>query len=462
MAYRVLIVDDEENSRMGVQEVLEEKGFEARTADGVQSATELLHSWVPDIVVTDLRMSHENDGLDLLVRIKRGPYPETAVIIMTAYGDIDTAVSAMKLGAVDFFTKPFSAQEIEVRLAKVVQSLDSARANSGLRRQLADRHTIVGNSRAINDLKRRIARVAKTDARVLITGPHGSGKDLVAWAIQRGSEREDKPFIPVNCAAIAETLIEAELFGVEKGAFTGAVEKKIGRFQQADHGTIFLDEVGDMSLAAQAKVLRVIEAGEVSPVGSTRTFNVNVRVIAATNKDLEAMMARGDFREDLFHRLNTVVIAVPPLSEHREDIPLLVNHFLRILGKSCTVEEVFTPQALDRLQSWHWPGNVRELRNVIERTFIFNSGEMIRPGDIDFIRTSRAAANMTAPETETSKTLRDARSAWERQYIERMLGECASVTEAAKRMGLKRSYLYQKMNELGIETKLAVGQGNTD
>jgi len=455
MAYRVLIVDDEENCRSGIEGVLTDKGFEAATADGVEGAIELIKKWIPDIVITDLRMPDEKDGLKLLSYIKKGPYPQIEVILMSAYGEVDIAVEAMKLGAFDFITKPLSANEIEVRVTRVVQSLDSTRAHCGLRKQLADQHTIIGNSQIIEDLKIRISKVAKTDARVLITGPHGSGKDLVAWAIQRESAREGKPFVLVNCAAIAETLIEAELFGVERGAFTGAVEKKIGLFQQADNGTIFLDEIGDMSLSAQAKVLRVVEAGEVSSVGSTKTVNVNVRVIAATNKDLEKMMAEGGFREDLYHRLATVAVDVPPLSDHLEDIPHIVNHFLRNMGKSGTVKDLFSPEALNRLQQWHWPGNVRELRNVIERVFIFNTGEMIKAKDIEFIKTTKTVRNTAITKIDTTKKLRDARSDWERQYILTILDECRSVTDASERMGIKRTYLYQKMNELGIESKSA-------
>jgi DNA-binding NtrC family response regulator len=455
MAYRILVVDDEKNTRLGVQEVLEGKGYEVRTADGAQNAIELLDAFVPDIVVTDLRMPNAKEGLDLLSQIKKGPRPETAVIMMSAYGDIDTAVLAMQHGALDFFAKPFSAKEIEVRVEKAAQSLDAARANAGLRRQMDDEHAIVGTSQIVVDLLKRIEKVAKTNSRVLITGPHGSGKELVAWAVQRGSVRTEKPFVLVNCAAIAETLIEAELFGIEKGSFTGAVEKKIGRFQQADKGTIFLDEIGDMSLAAQAKVLRVIEAGEVTPVGSSRTLKVDVRVIAATNKDLRGMMERNEFRDDLYHRLNTVILEVPPLSRHREDIPALLTHFMHRMGRSLSAEEMFTPEALAFLQAWDWPGNVRELRNVTERTLIFNDCERIGEDGIEL--DSAPVKQLSTPQPDVSMPLREARIEWEREYIRRILLESVTITQAADRMGLKRPYLHQKMNELGISTKAGAG-----
>jgi len=452
MACRILIVDDDEIARDGVREALQGNTYVVETAGNVAQAKERLETFAPDIVITDLRMPNKEEGMDLLAYIKKDPRFDIAVIMMTAYGDIGTAVHAMQLGATDYFGKPYTKNEITARVDKAVKDLEQARANAGLRKQIAAEHEIVGSSSAINRLKERIKPVAPTNASVLITGPNGCGKDLVAWAIQQGSLRVGKPFVLVNCAGMADSLIEAELFGAEKGAYTGADVKKIGCFQQADKGTIFLDEIGDMSEKAQTKVLRLIEKGEISPVGGEgKIMQVDVRVIAATNKDLPAMIKDGRFRMDLYHRLTTVVIEVPSLAQRREDIPELVTHFLRKMGKNATAKQMFTPHALEYLQSWSWPGNVRELRNVIERALIFNDGSVIDRDKIEIL--NGPTSSRTVPVLDTSRPLREARAAWERAYIAQVLAEVKSVTKAAERLGLQRGSLHEKMNELRITRK---------
>jgi len=448
MEYRVLIVDDEENSREGVREALNGKSYVVETADCVGQAKEQLESFAPDIVVTDLRMPNGTEGMDLLSHIKNSADFDTAVIMMTAFADIKSVVDAMKLGATDFIAKPFSVSEIKARVDKAVKDLEMTRTNASLRKQIASEYELVGSSPAMTHLKERIARVARTDARVLITGPNGCGKELVAWAIQQGSDRVNKPFVLVNCAGITDSLIEAELFGAEKGSYTGADEKKIGRFRQADKGTIFLDEIGDMSAAAQAKVLRLIENGEVTPVGG-KTLYVDVRVIAATNKNLPEMIKNGCFREDLYHRLATVVVEVPPLAQHKDDIPELVTHFLGKMRRKGTAQQVFTPSALAHLQSWNWPGNVREIRNVIERSLIFSDGKVIDRDNIEILTTP--ITNRITPVLDTSRPLAESRAEWEQLYITQVLIETKSVTEAAEKLGMRRESLHEKMNKLGIE-----------
>jgi len=301
----------------------------------------------------------------------------------------------------------------------------------------------------MQQLKERIALVARTDCRVLITGENGTGKEIVARAIQRNSQRADKPFIKVNCAAIPETLIEAELFGSERGAFTGSITTKTGKFEQADGGTIFLDEIGDMSGSAQSKVLRVLESGEITPVGSEKTIEVDVRVIAATNKNLPSLINEGKFREDLYYRLNIIPIQTPPISERKEDIPLLIQYFLAKTGKALSIDQVFSEEALAYLKTWSWPGNVRELNNFVERAVILSKNTKIDLNQAkEFII---GIPHSKIPVIDTSKTLKETRNEFEKQYIMQILKESnGNVSKASERLGIKRAHLHRKINELGI------------
>ncbi len=446
--YNVLIADDEQNTRNGIKLALDKKRFSVETAENGDTAFELFKKNRHHLVITDLRMARENDGMLLLENVKK-LVPETVVIMITAYGDLQTAVDAMKLGAFDFVAKPFTADQIEVKVNKAADSISLRNDNKLLRKELSKEYALIGESGVMNELNEKIALVAKTDTRVLITGDNGTGKELVARAIQKMSLRTDKPFVKVNCAAIPETLIEAVLFGSEKGSFTGSTSAKTGKFEQADSGTLFLDEIGDMSLSAQAKVLRTLETGEVTPIGSDKTIEVDVRVIAATNKDLPALIQRGEFREDLFYRLNIIPIQTPPLAARKEDIPLLVHYFLKKTGKAPSVEQVFSSEAIDYLKSWSWPGNVRELNNVVERAVILSNNRMI-----DLQQIKSYITGIRQPVTrklDTGKKLKDARAEFEHNYITQVLKECGNiVAKAADRLGIQRAHLHQKINELGI------------
>ncbi len=447
--YKILVADDEKNTRNGIKLALDKKHFEIETAENGEDALELFKKNCHHIVITDLRMAHENDGMELLQNIK-ALLPETVVIMITAFGDMETAVKAMKLGAFDFIAKPFTADQIEVKVNKAAESITLKHDNKQLRNELSEEYTLIGESPVMKELKGKIALVAKTDSGVLITGENGTGKELVARAIQKNSNRADKPFIKVNCAAIPETLIEAELFGSVKGSFTGSTGTKSGKFEQADTGTIFLDEIGDMSFSAQAKVLRTLETGEITQIGSEKTIEVDVRVIAATNKDLNILIQKGTFREDLFYRLNIIPIHTPKLAARKDDIPLLVQYFLKKTGKASSVDRLFRKEAVDYLKSWSWPGNVRELNNVVERAVILSNNKRI---DLQQVKTYICGLPQTKiKKTDTGKTLKEARNEFELNYIKQVLKNSNNnVSEAAKRLGIQRSHLHQKINELEIE-----------
>ncbi len=447
--YNVLIADDERNTRNGIKLALDKRRFTVETADNGDKAFKLFEQSRHTIVISDLRMAREDDGMQLLKNIKELA-PETVVIMITAYGDLETAVRAMQLGAYDFIAKPFTADQIEVKVNKAADSITLRQDNKLLRKELSKEYALIGESPVMHDLKDKIALVAQSDTRVLITGENGTGKELVAREIQKNSNRAEKPFIKVNCAAIPETLIEAVLYGSEKGSFTGSTTTKIGKFVQADGGTIFLDEIGDMSLSAQAKVLRTLETGEISPIGSDVTMEVDVRVIAATNKDLPTLIQKGEFREDLFYRLNIIPIETPPLALRKDDIPLLIQHFLKKTGKASSLEQVFSNEAIDYLKSWLWPGNVRELNNVVERAMILSSNRQI---DLQQVKNYiTGIPQHSSQKMDTSKILRDARSDFERDYINEILNECSgNVSRAAERLGIQRAHLHQKINDLGIE-----------
>ena len=441
---RILVVDDEEGIRKVLRQLLEYEGHEVRTAAGGAEALDAYAEFRPDITFLDVKMARM-DGLEVLGRI-RALDPAALVVMISGHGTIETAVEATRRGAYDFLEKPLDTDRILVTLRNALQQRGLAEENARLRGEIESRYEIVGASFAIRAVLDRIEKVAPTDARVLITGEHGTGKELVARAIHRLSARAEGPFVEVNCAAIPAELIESELFGHLKGSFTGATADRAGKFEQAHGGTLFLDEIGDMSLAAQAKVLRALQEGMITRVGGERPIRVNVRVIAATNKNLEREIEAGRFREDLFFRLNVVPIHLPPLRERREDIPELAAHFLaRLHARHGLRPPVLTPAALDRLQAYHWPGNVRELANICERLAILYPGQEIGAREL--------AAVLPAPAPAADDgALRDRLDAYERRLILAALAEAGgNVAEAARRLRTDRPNLYRRMRRLGIE-----------
>ncbi|MBI4840870.1 MAG: sigma-54-dependent Fis family transcriptional regulator [candidate division NC10 bacterium] len=450
----ILVVDDEKNIRGSLEGILKDEGYRVR---GIATGEELLKQVgqaVPDLVILDVWLPGM-DGLQTLEEVKR-LHPELPVIMISGHSTVEAAVKATKLGAYDFIEKPLS---LEKTVLAVRNALDRQRLeleNRALRQTLEQRYEIVGESPTIQALRAQIQSAAPSHGRVLIRGESGTGKELIARAIHRQSLRRDKPFVEVNCAAIPDELIESELFGHEKGAFTGATTKRRGKFELADGGTIFLDEVGDMSLKTQAKVLRVLQEQTFERVGGTETLSVDVRVIAASNKALEEEIQKGTFREDLFYRLNVIPFEVPPLRERREDLPLLAAHFLRLFSEEYGKrEKSLSPGAMDLLLQHPWPGNVRELRNVMERMVIMVPGDTIQDSDLAPSLRTRPAAAAEAPADQVMEwdgSLREARERFERQYILRRLGEANwNITRTAERLGIERSNLHRKMKAYEIE-----------
>jgi two-component system nitrogen regulation response regulator NtrX len=449
----ILIVDDEKNIRSVLEGILKDEGYRVRTAPTGEEMLRQVAQASPDLVILDVWLPGM-DGLQALEEMKQ-QYPDLPVIMISGHSTVEAAVKATKLGAYDFIEKPLS---LEKTILAVQNALDRRRLeqeNLALRRTLEERYEIVGECPAIQSLRTQIQSAAPSHGRVLIRGESGTGKELIARAIHRQSLRADSPFVEVNCAAIPDELIESELFGHEKGAFTGATTKRRGKFELADEGTIFLDEVGDMSLKTQAKVLRVLQEQTLERVGGSETLTVDVRVIAASNKALEEEIQKGSFREDLFYRLNVIPFEVPPLRERKEDIPLLASHFLRLFSREYGKQErKLSPEAMDLLIQYPWPGNVRELRNVMERLVIMVPQETIRPADLALSLRTRTGPTPEAPDAilEWDGSLRDARERFEREYILRRLREANwNVTRAAERLGLERSNLHRKIKAYGIE-----------
>ncbi len=418
-------------------------------ASGAQ-ALEALARTTADVVFLDVKMPGM-DGLDALDRI-RSRTPGTQVIMISGHGTIETAVEATRRGAFDFLQKPLDTDRLLVTLRNALDRKGLADSVEAFRSEVEARHRIIGNSRAIRDVLERVERVAPSDARVLITGENGTGKELVARALHRNSRRRGEAFVEVNCAAIPSELIESELFGHMKGSFTGAVQDRAGTFEQADGGTLFLDEIGDMAPAAQAKVLRALEEGKVTRVGGQRPKEVDVRVIAATNKELEGEIAEGRFREDLFYRLNVVPIHVPPLRERREDIPLLVRHFAeQMAAREGIPPRTFSDEALGRLEGMEWPGNVRELRNTVERLLILAPGEGIGAADVELLGGGGDRAAGFAPELMRTATFNEFRDHAERTFLlERLREHDWNVSETARAVDMPRSNLYKKIEKYGL------------
>ena len=448
--HKILVVDDENGIRQTLKGILEDEGYQAATAESGEAGIEMLQAKPFDLVLLDIWLPGI-DGLDTLQRIKAMENaPE--VIMISGHGTIETAVRATKLGAYDFLEKPLSLDKTLIVVNNAVEAKRLRGENRDLKRQLQVNHEIVGESVPMKALRQQIGLMAPTNGRVLVFGESGTGKELVARAIHGQSLRKDSMFVEVNCAAIPEDLIESELFGHLKGSFAGASGDKEGKFQKADGGTLFLDEVGDMSLKTQSKVLRALDEQRFTPVGGDESISVDVRVIASTNKDLEEEILIGNFREDLFYRLNVIPFSVPPLRDHCEDIPLLARHFLKEFSAAYSRKaREITDESVQVLMRYSWPGNVRELRNVIERVVIMNPtvSRVERKHLPPLVHRDGARRG-----AGVHSTLHQARAAYERDYILKKLDENhGNISRTAEMLGLERSHLYRKMKALGIAVK---------
>jgi DNA-binding NtrC family response regulator len=455
MAATLLLVDDHEDVLAGLKLAFRKTDYNILTAASGEQAVALLNSEPIDVVVTDLQM----DGLDGMGVLRHALTltPAPAVILLTAHGTIENAVEALKEGAYHYLTKPVNAQELRLLVEKAAAHTLLRRENEELRRQMDRRfgiEGIVGEAAEMVRIYDQIRQIAPTKANVLILGESGTGKEVVAKAIHQLSPRARKPFVAVHCAALPESLLESELFGHERGAFTGAVARRQGRFELADGGTIFLDEIGEIPLSMQVKLLRVLETREFERVGGTGPIKVDVRILAATNRDLQEEVAEGRFREDLYYRLNVVSITMPPLRTRRNDIPLLARHFLAELARENGREvPELSREAAEILSAYHWPGNVRELRNVIENTFVFLRGNVVRPEDLPGSLARRREVT-TQPGTEGTVTfpLGLALEEVETEYLKRTLEECeGNRTKAADSLRISRRTLQRRIKELGIE-----------
>jgi two-component system nitrogen regulation response regulator NtrX len=447
---RILVVDDEPGIRQSLSGVLEDEGYTVEAVESGEACLAALPGAGFELALLDIWLPGL-DGMEVLARIQEIPFEVRPVVVMiSGHGSIEAAVKATKLGAFDFLEKPLSIEKISVVVKNALAHRSLELENSRLKEDSDARHRIIGESVPMKALRQQMALMAGTNGRVLIFGESGTGKELVAHAIHALSPRSAEPFVEVNCAAIPEELIESEMFGHNKGSFTSAHETKIGKFQKADGGTLFLDEVGDMSLRTQAKVLRALEEQRFEPVGAAESVQVDVRVVAATNKNLDEEIERGNFREDLFYRLNVIPFFVPPLRERREDIPLLADHFL---GEFTTAygrkSKELTEEAYRVLCEHQWPGNVRELKNLIERIVILNP--QVR---VDARHIPLAARRQQDRAAERFGSLQEVREAAEREYILKKLEETkGNVTRTAELLGLERSNLYRKMKTLGIGPK---------
>ena len=447
MKGHLLLVDDEQGIRQSLSAVLQDEGYRILAVASSEECLQALDADRFQLVLLDVWMAGP-DGLEVLQRI-REIHPEVVVVMISGHGTVETAVKATKLGAFDFLEKPLSIEKTLVVVKNALEHHALLEENRQLRGEHEERYRIIGESVPMKALRQQLLLMAPTNGRVLIYGESGTGKELVARALHAHSLRARGPFVEVNCAAIPEELIESELFGHRKGSFAGATADKVGKFQKADGGTLFLDEVGDMSLKTQAKVLRSLEEQRFEPVGSSVAANVDVRVIAATNKNLEEEISRGNFREDLFYRLNVIPFVVPPLREHVEDVPLLAAHFLQdFTQRYGRKPKQLTPEALAVLSEYAWPGNVRELKNLIERIVIMNPQARIDRKHLPALLFREDHRR----KGETSlATLQQARAAYERDFILRKLEENqGNVSRTAEDLGLERSHLYRKMKTLGI------------
>ncbi|MFH1060993.1 MAG: sigma-54 dependent transcriptional regulator [Pseudomonadota bacterium] len=452
MVERILVVDDEKNYLVVLDALLSEAGYEVMAAAGGARALALLDEGEPDLMVTDMRMPRMS-GLELIAAVKQR-FPDLPVVVMTAYGTVENAVEAMKLGAVDYIMKPFENQELILTIEKALR-LRRLMAQNRLLKEDARRAggfgRIIGDCRSMRAVFAVVAKVAATKATVLITGESGTGKELIARAIHEQSPRAEEPFVAINCMALTETLLESELFGHEKGSFTGASARRKGRFELADKGTLFLDEVGEIAPSLQVKLLRVLQERTFERVGGNQPISVDVRIVTATNRDLATSVAEGRFREDLFYRLNVVRVELPPLRERKEDLPALVAHFVRRYAAEVgrPAPEV-SPEAMALIYDYAWPGNVRELENALERAVIM-AGDEIRPADLPLEVSPAGPEPCGAPELPTDMGINEAVEDLERRMIMRALQEANGVAaHAAEALGVTKSDLAYKMKKYGL------------
>jgi two-component system, NtrC family, nitrogen regulation response regulator NtrX len=450
MSKTILIVDDEKSILLSLEGILTDEGFEVQCESSGAAALERIKETIPDLVLLDIWMPGV-DGIETLVKIKEA-HPTLQVIMMSGHGTIETAVKATKLGAYDFIEKPLSLDKILLSVNNALQYYQLEEEITLFREKEKSRHTITGESKLIRDLKEQIKIVAPTDAWVLITGENGTGKELVAHAIHGISRRSRKPMIEVNCAAIPEELIESELFGHEKGAFTGAASMKKGKFDLANEGTLFLDEIGDMSLKAQSKTLRILQEQKFERVGGSKTIRVDVRVIAATNKHLENEIEKGRFRDDLYYRLNVVPLKVPPLRERLEDIPDLVNSFLKDIHlRAGLAEKRISDEVIDALKKYHWPGNIRELKNLVERLAIMSRGKIITLKDMPMSFGQESTTKDESGPFMNIGSFKEAKAQFEKAFIIRKLQEFnGNISQTAEAIGVERSNLHKKIKAYGL------------
>lgn len=463
MSASILIVDDEVSILNSLSSILEDEGYEVTVAKSGVEALKLCAVSPPELMMLDIWMP-EMDGLETLRRL-RDLVPNTQVMMMSGHGSIETAVKAIKLGAYDYIEKPLSLENVTLRVKHALDQHRLEQENRTLRTKVEGKFELIGQAPVMQQLRQIIETAGPTNSRVLIGGENGTGKELVARAIHQHSARVGRPFVAVNCAAIPETLIESELFGHERGSFSGATAMKRGQFEQADGGTLFLDEIADMSLNTQAKVLRALQEQQFTRVGGTKLIKVDVRVLAASNKDLLKEIEKGTFREDLFYRLNVVPIVVPTLRDRREDIPLLVKHFLRVHAEEqgLKIKQV-SPEAMDVFMQYEWPGNIRELRNLIERLMIMVPGSVIEASHASMALQVRP--QLSAPQsavgaqpgntllTKHYDSLRDARNAFEKEFIARKLREHHwNISRTAEDLKIERSHLHRKIKLLDVEMR---------
>jgi two-component system, NtrC family, nitrogen regulation response regulator NtrX len=461
MSASILVVDDEEPILASLSSILEDEGYHVTVGKSGADALRAYTTDPPDLMLLDIWMP-EMDGLETLRRV-RELVPTAQVMVMSGHGSIETAVKAIRLGAYDYIEKPLSLENVTLRVKHALDQYRLEQENRSLRTKVQKKFELVGQSPAMQQLRQLIETAGPTNSRVLIGGENGTGKELVARAIHGQSARADKPFVAVNCAAIPETLIASELFGHEKGSFSGATSMKRGQFEQADGGTLFLDEIADMSLNTQAKVLRALQEQQFTRVGGTKLMKVDVRVLAASNKDLLKEIEKGTFRDDLFYRLNVVPIIVPPLRERREDIPLLVRHFMKVHSEEQGLRmKDISPDAMVVFQQYDWPGNIRELGNLVERLMIMVPGNVIEATQASLALQVRPAAAPSQPSLPSASpmlsqaydSLRDARNAFEKEYIGRKLREHHwNISRTAEDLKIERSHLHRKIKLLDVEMR---------
>lgn len=449
----ILVTDDEKSIRNTLREILEFEGYQIEEAENGKEALSIIENKEIDLVILDIKMKGM-DGIEVLEKAKEMK-PELPVIMISGHGTIKIAVEATKIGAYDFLEKPPDLNRLLISVRNALSRNELVEDNRRMRVQLRDVREMVGESSALKKVKETISKVAPSTSRVMITGENGTGKELVAKWIHEKSQRASKAFVDVNCAAIPSELLESELFGHEKGAFTGADSQRIGKFEQADGGTLFLDEIGDMSLQAQAKVLRALQENIITRVGGNKQVEVDVRVLSATNKDLKQEIEEGNFREDLYHRLNVIPIYLPPLRERKEDIPLLANWFLEQLADKEIVfsGKQFSEKALNELKNHSWPGNIRELQNAIERMALLSDGDKIESDDVNQFAGSESGVSLDIGElADRSLSFQEFKERTERQYLLKKLEQNDwNVSATADAIGIQRSHIYNKMKKYEIE-----------